>query len=99
LNEFNADYIEAPEGCTILAAAEIIIALQGRPKDGLPENAAQWVSKNLSLDSTHLNNIAIQAIEKVLSDASELKELWEESDDFDTWLKDVTQIKTLLLSS
>ncbi|MDM8536933.1 DUF4259 domain-containing protein [Desulfobacterales bacterium HSG17] len=98
LNHSDADYIEAPEGCCILAAAEIIIALQGNAKEGLPENAASWVSQNSSLmDTSHLNIKAIQAIDKVLSDVSELKELWEETDDFKSWVEDVEKIKAALL--
>ncbi|MFC3150610.1 DUF4259 domain-containing protein [Litoribrevibacter euphylliae] len=96
ISEANEDYIEAPEGCNILAAAEIILALHGKAKESLPDNAEQWVSKNKSLDTSGLRDKAIQAIDKLLSDSSELKELWQETDDFEFWVKDVTSIKSAL---
>ena len=96
LNEADSEYIEAPEGCNILAASEVIAALQGKANVGFPENAAEWVSKNESLDSSHLNETAITALDKLLSDGSELKELWQESEDYSSWEKDVLGIKAAL---
>lgn len=99
LKEGDSEYIEAPEGCNILAASEILLALQGKPRIGLPENAEQWVSKNKGLDSRELNLDAIKALEKVVSENSEIKELWEETEDFEEWINDVTKMKSELSNS
>ena len=99
LNEADSDYIEAPEGCNILAVAEIILALSCKARPGLPEEAKKWVSENKSLDAGFLNAKAAEAVSKVLSSASELNELWQEAEeDYQAWVKDVTQIKMALLS-
>lgn len=90
------DYIEAPDGCNALAAAEIIAALMGKTRKNLPENAAKWVNDNKEHPANQLKEKAIKAIGKVLSENSELIELWEEGSDFDGWKKDVNEIKKLL---
>ena len=100
LSEADADYIEASEGCNILAVAEIILALQDKARPGLPEEAEKWVLENKNLDATHLNIKAAEAVDKILSKASELNELWQEAEeDYQAWVEDVTQIKMALLSS
>ena len=40
------DYIEAPDGCNALAAAEIVAALMGKTRGCLPENATKWINDN-----------------------------------------------------
>ncbi len=90
------EYLESPDGCNILAAAEVILALQGKPRDGFPESAANWVASNTSLDTTSLTSLAVSSLEKVLSEESELKELWEETENFEEWKNDVLSIKATL---
>ncbi len=100
LSEADSDYIEASEGCNILAVAEVILALQGKARLDLPEEAEKWVSENKNLDATHLNVKAAEAVNKILSDASELNELWQEAEEnYQAWVEDVTQIKMALLNS
>lgn len=97
LENAKTDYLEAPEGSEILAASEIILALLGSKRKGLPDNAKEWISNNKKLDPTKLRKKAIKAIDKVLSKNSELDELWQESDDYKGWRKSVEQIKADLL--
>lgn len=99
LNEANQEYVEAPEGCNILAAAEIILGLQGKGRE-LPENAKEWIEKNKTLNVDSLVGAAIKAIDVVLSENSELLELWQDAaDDFDAWKTDVESIKAALSAS
>ena len=93
----NSEYIEAPDGSCILAAAEILLALLGAKREGVPENAISWVQSNKSLNAAELKPKAYKAVEAVLSDISELKELWEEGDDYESWKTDVESIKNALL--
>jgi len=97
LEKSKTDYLEAPEGCKILAASEIILALLGNKRKNLPKNAKEWLSNNKKLDPTKLKKKAAKAIDKVFSEVSELNELWLESDEYDNWRKNVEQIKTELL--
>ena len=96
LDEADVDYLEPDGGENILAAAEMILALQGEARDDFFEDADKWVEKNLDLDASHLVEKAVQSIERVLADESELKELWEETEDYDEWLADVDDLKTAL---
>jgi len=99
LDEASSDYLEAPEGCNILAAAEVILALCGKPNSGLPENVIDWASANRNLDIAHLIERATKAIDRILSGKSELNDLWQDSEnDYRLWVDDVSQIKQALQS-
>ncbi len=90
------DYPESPDCANALAAAEIVAALKGAPAPGLPEDAMNWISANPSTPSTGLIDKASSAVQKVKA-ASELRELWEESEDFDAWLACVEDVEQRLV--
>lgn len=96
---FEDTYIEAPDACNALAAAEILLAIAGKPHSELPENAAAWVAENTHLNSAPLFPVAAASLAKVLSDNSELKELWEETEEFASWKDDVKEIIAALHNS
>jgi hypothetical protein len=78
-------YPEAPEACEALAAAEIIAAVLGKGVRGLPEDLL-LSANNLSLSNPDAaQKLARRAIKAVLK-KSELKELWEDTDDYDAWV-------------
>jgi hypothetical protein len=78
-------YPEAPEASEALAAAEIIAAALGKAVRGLPEDLL-LSAKNLTLSNPDAaQKLARRAIKAVLK-KSELKELWEDTDDYDTWV-------------
>jgi hypothetical protein len=92
------DYLDATDCSMALAAAETVAALAGRPESSLPEEVARWVkerqkesSQEHSLVDESVMAKARQAIEAILSD-SELKELWEETDDLEQWKATVTDL-------
>lgn len=86
--------LESPECCNALAAAEIVAALAGKPGRCLSEIAQLWVQNNpLPLGDTVSQ--AKAAVFRVRSN-SELRELWEETDDFDNWLKTLDELVTRL---
>ena len=65
-----------------LAAAEVVAALRRHPGD-VPDEVSEWVSGRIAA-SVELRMMAHSVVIKVLND-SELRELWEETDDFDRW--------------
>jgi len=93
----NSEYIESPDGSCILAAAEVLLALLGAKRDGIPENAVSWIKSNKTLDASGLKTRAHKAVMAVLSDKSELKELWQEGDDDEAWKAEVNSIINALL--
>jgi len=87
VNESEDDYLDASDSCFALAAAEVVAALAGKPATDLPDEVVKWVEEK-GKPSDELVWNAIQAIRAVLGD-SELKELWEETDEFEMWVTDV----------
>ena len=86
----NDDYLESPGCSEALAAAEVVAAGVTGDFSLIPAEAKKWLNKKQSLfgkkpqiEKDHAI-IAKQAVEKTLK-ASELKELWEETDDFSNW--------------
>lgn len=93
VTEVGDDYLEAPDCSCALAAAEIVAALHGHPMAGLSDEAKAWLEKNRGLDVSELVEEAVAAVQRVRTN-SELKELWEESDELPKWeasLDDVTR--------
>ena len=90
--------VDADEGSEALAAAEVIAALMGKGRDCLPEELAEWVSNAQPVDVEPLRTKALKALDAVLSEDSELRELWEESEDFEAWKSDVEGLRSLLKS-
>ncbi|MEQ8171070.1 MAG: DUF4259 domain-containing protein [Candidatus Eremiobacterota bacterium] len=99
LNPEDMNYLEAPDGEIILAAAEIIQAIKNKSGDGLPENALNWINAHNTLDVSSLVTKAITMVDRVLSDNSELRELWEENkDDYPNWHAHITELRSKLNS-
>jgi hypothetical protein len=77
-------YLEAPECCEALAAAEVVAALLGRPAGELPEDVGEWVEAHGGKPEPALAPLALQALARVRT-TSELKELWDDGDDPPQW--------------
>ena len=78
------DYLEAPDCCAGIAAAEIVAALKGSPGNDLSEEAKSCMSQLKFAGDQKLTNIALTAMERIRTN-SELKELWDESESPDEW--------------
>jgi hypothetical protein len=74
----------APTDVEAIAAAEVVAAAIGRPLPGLSEDIAALVAHVAPSVTPEHTARARTAVERVLN-ASELAELWEETDDADTW--------------
>jgi len=86
-----ADYLEAPDCCQALASAEIIAKTLSQDTSDLPEEIQNWLKQKKGLfgkppfiEKEHAS-LAAEAVKRIISD-SELKELWEESDEHDQWV-------------
>jgi hypothetical protein len=87
----HSGYLEAPEGSQLVAAAAVIAAACGVTPQGFPEELREWIrGKDLSLK--RLAPAALVSIRRVLSEDSELRDLWQESDDFSAWPENVNVI-------
>ena len=104
LSPDSADYLEAPFAAEGLAAIEVLARLYGKPgekdeKDEKDENTKDvdaWVEevgKKATKRRTDLIEKSQRAIEHILSERSELRELWEDSEHYAEWRASVEELK------
>lgn len=93
-----SEYLEAPDGAETLAAAEIIARLLGRPGADSPrlEPLDEWIEKKKLAPTPQLVDKAKRAVERVVSEPSELMELWFDSNDFEAWKSSVEDLSRRL---
>ncbi len=93
-----SDYLDADEACEALAACEVIARLRGRWGVRSPHTEAvdAWVEAHPLSPSDELLAHARQAIDRILAEASELRELWDESDERDQWRAAVAELRARL---
>ncbi|MFN3149475.1 DUF4259 domain-containing protein [Bremerella sp.] len=88
------DSCDADDASAALGACEALAHLRGRP--GLHEASLdqlkQWADRHNHLCTDHLVPLAIAAIARIKSDDSELKQLWEESDQYDAWVSTLEDV-------
>lgn len=87
-------YPEAPECSMVLAAAEVVAALIGNSSEDLPYEVTQWVEgKDAPEDA--LVNQAKESLKAIL-EQSELKGLWEETEEYANWVEKVNEVQNRL---
>jgi hypothetical protein len=75
-------YLDADQGSTGLAAAEVVAALRDKPPDDLPEEVSAWVQAHSVTPDDALVQDCHKAVARIRdADESELKELWSEDQD------------------
>ncbi len=87
--------VESSEAAEAIAAIEVIARLQGNwgNRSAYSERVDDWVETNKIQPSTSLAQKAYIVIERILAENSELKELWQESEDYKAWLDSVADLK------
>ena len=89
------EYLEAPDCSVGLAAAEVVAALKGSPHPDMPDDAKGCVSQ-LKLKATPaMISLALRAVERIRTE-SELKELWDESENAAGWYQAVSDLEARL---
>lgn len=85
------DYLDALEASVALAAIEVIARLQGH--QGIAnEGIDTWVKDHPLVPGPALVEKAHRAIDRILDENSELKELWAESDEFEAWTTSIREL-------
>ncbi|TQJ36751.1 uncharacterized protein DUF4259 [Arthrobacter sp. SLBN-122] len=74
-------YVEAPAGAIALAAAEVTAATQGNPLGDLAENITDWVTAHGAEITAEDVEMALESVERVAGEKSELAELWDDADE------------------
>lgn len=86
---------DAPDGADALVAIEVIARLQGNwgERSTYSETVDEWVESTKLVPPAALIAKARAALDRILADNSELRELWEDSDSYDDWLASVRELE------
>lgn len=89
------EYLEAPDCSTALAAAEVVAALRGSPPEALAPEVSSWVEANQVAIDSELPGKALMAIHRIETE-SELRELWEDAGELESWAAILDDLKRRL---
>jgi hypothetical protein len=88
------DYLEASDAAEGLAAAEIVARLIGHPGKETAYTAsidARVKNAQVKASAELIEKAKLSAL-RILSEPSELLELWMDSDDFDGWKRSIEEV-------
>jgi hypothetical protein len=88
------EYLEAPEASEAVAAIEVLAKLLGKgtQTDAYTEKVDEWVKSISAQPSAAILTKANRALERILGENSELRELWEEGDS-QKWQSSLASLK------
>ncbi|OFA08320.1 hypothetical protein JAB9_02480 [Janthinobacterium sp. HH107] len=91
--------LEAPFAAEALAALEVIARLLGKPCEDDPATAEvdEWVAACKKKVTPPLLEKARLAFDKITAEASELRQLWQDSEHFADWQADVAHLRARVL--
>ena len=94
-----AEYVGYDESNYALVSAAVIDSIINNTNyECDDEDYSEWINSLSQYDFTSLKQMAVKAIDAVLSDNSELKELWEENPElYSSWREDKLSIRDRLL--
>jgi hypothetical protein len=92
------EYLDASDGEETLAAIEVLAHLLGKgtQSDSYTQKIALWAKRVGDKPNPALLQKARQALQRVVSEKSELQELWEETEDSEVWLASIQQLSAAL---
>jgi len=85
-------YFEAPAASVVVAAAEVVAALNGSPAKAVPPEIVKW-TMNRPVPTPELKALALRALDRVRKN-SELKDLWLEADGLNDWTAAIQDLQT-----
>ncbi len=92
-------YLDQDVACIALGACEVVVRLKGRRgyANAYTDKVDRWVASHPVMVPDSLTRRGSAAIDRILGDGSELRELWEESDDAEAWRAAVVDLRTRLI--
>jgi hypothetical protein len=98
----DGEELEAPLAAEALVAIEVLARLQGKGGERTEDSAAidEWVDarKAKAKVRTDLAAKAQLALARIVSEQSELRQLWEESEHYDAWRQSVDDLAARLVA-
>ena len=93
----NDVYLERPEGACAVAAASVVAASFDGHLKGLPEEVADWVDAHPDIASRGDARLAVDALERVMSEESELRGLWRDAPEGPAWAQEIDKLRQRLV--
>jgi hypothetical protein len=92
--------LDAPFAAEALVAIEVLARLQGKggPQSEDSASVDEWVEarKHKTKPRADLADKAARALDRILSEESELRALWEESEHYEAWRASVDDLRARL---
>lgn len=92
------DYLESDLASEAVAAAEVLAKMLGRgtQTDSNTEEIDVWVKSIEAKPTQELLSRAARALTRIMGPDSELRELWEDSEDFSSWESSIKALQVAL---
>lgn len=92
------DYLDADLAVEAVAASEVLAKSLGRgtQSDAYTENVDAWLKSITARPTSELLSKAQAALTRVLGEDSELRELWEDSDDLQNWESSIKALRSAM---
>jgi Domain of unknown function (DUF4259) len=90
------EYLDASEAEEAVTASEVVAAGLGHPAAELPAAVKTWVQGNHGSSSPADAQLALQALDRVSGDNSELYELWVEDAEDPEWSASIAELRQRL---
>jgi len=92
------DYLDEQTCQEAIAACEVVAWVLGQPgeTDEDTDDLEEWIADQEMEPDTNRAKKAKRVLDRVFNEPSELREVWEESDDFEEWKKDLADLKDRL---
>jgi hypothetical protein len=95
--DVSGDYLDSHAGEDALAAAALIAAALDGDTSDLTEDLADWLEENPDPPFAPLIPRAVEAVDRVLDDDSELRDLWAENpSEYPKWRETVLVLRSRL---
>ncbi|MEU1695687.1 DUF4259 domain-containing protein [Streptomyces hirsutus] len=88
-----ADELDAPDAERAVAAASLVVA---QHPDGEPACSTYGPSEPIPALPPNLRTLAVDALDQVVSEPSELAELWGDAPDGPKWRQGITRLRDVL---
>ena len=93
--QIGSDYLDADAASRALAACEVIARLKGNfgARNAYTETVDSWVSQHRIASPSDLVTRAVAVVDRILTEPSELVELWADSDEGAIWRTAVSDLR------
>jgi hypothetical protein len=85
-------WLQSPEGARAVAAAVVVAAAFDGDVKGLPEEVVEWLGYHPDAATREDARLAADALDRVLSEESELRDLWFDAGQGQEWTEQVQRV-------